>query len=213
MKFFKTIIFMITVLGCLGIAAWLTSSMFGHASIGNVLADGIKSPEIALERFWMASLSGNENVVNDVSKRPSGDWWNVCDDEGAIVGSDSEYELLPAGNVEHGESGKGRTEASDGRFSGENVPNDLRIFARYIYGSRVNLKRLKIISNQSYEDEALITFEVASYMGGAANSEKFAAGFIKVKNEWKIIGIIQTGVFDFVDDQINYGTNRSLCGQ
>jgi len=54
-------------------------------------------------------------------------------------------------NVGIGESGRAGIEAPEESFGGENVPGDLRIFARYIYGSQVKLKRLEIVSNQSYE--------------------------------------------------------------
>ena len=175
-----------------------------------------KSPEIALEKFWQSSFNGNEKMVNAIASLPSDDWLNSCVGKSLSNQNTSnsnhtvlDKEIVTESKTVEGE--KGYNTDLEVSFSGENISDNIRIFSRYIYGSKIKWNRFNVTDKRSYNDEALLNVEIANYSGDFSNSEKFVFAFKKVEDEWKIIGIIQTGVFKFVDDQIHYGSFRPVC--
>lgn len=173
-----------------------------------------KSPEIALEKYWQASFNGDEKMVNTVSSIPNEYWWTNCISQSSPKKDNSDKDKIILVREDMSESKSVRQNDiynKETSFSGENIPDNIRIFSRYIFGSKVKWNRFKVVDKHSYNDETLLNIEIANYSGDFSNSEKFAFAFKKIEDEWKIIGIIQTGVFKFVDDQIRYGDFRPIC--
>jgi hypothetical protein len=212
----KSMVFMFTtgllLLSIAGLVVILNSKADNHYA-GHTI-EKITSPETALETYIHGAITGNEKLVNAIAIRANDDWLNECINKSQTENEEivnnlelsSNQEMLKTQTEE-----KRNSEEQKVSFNGDNVSENIRIFSRYIFVGKIAKERFKIVDKQMFDSEALLRVEISDNRGNFSNSEKFAFAFTKINNEWKIIGIVQTGVFEFVDNKIQYGSPRPLC--
>lgn len=165
---------------------------------------GISSPEVTLEEFWKAALKRDEEKLSGIMSPVNVNLFSECDKENASSESQSntQNELLEIGDKRKDDYSKKPILPPSSR----NISNSIDIFATYIYANKISYSRVKILNKKTFNDETLLVIGVADNNNDFANGEKFAFAFKEINNGWKLSTVVQLEIFNFVDENIKYGS-------
>lgn len=160
--------------------------------------NSLSSPEIAVSEFWKAIYNNNEEKLIEIAPVSDINIFEKCPEK--EITSDIEF-VKYDGN-------KQKTYNDDPTlpFSSKELSDNTRIFARYIYATKIKWNRFKIINEKTYNDEALLTVQIADINNNFSKGEKFAFALKRTDEEWKLVRVVQLGVFSFVDENIEYAS-------
>jgi hypothetical protein len=178
------------------------------------------TPEIALKKYWQASFLGNKEALNEMSLLPEEYWWAGCEplktvesitklSTEELTSGDDKFSHLSQSKADRLNNSK-EPQIDDVDFSGANILNS-KFLSKYIWASKIEWKRFRVISKQGYKNEVLLNVEIADFYGSFTKSTKHGFGFKKVGEEWKLIDTFQSDTLGFIDYKFKYGTEQSVC--
>lgn len=161
----------------------------------------LSSPEIALSEFWRAAYQGDEERLIEVSPFSEINVFDRCPKEELP----SPIEFVSYGGEKQVSYNKDTTLP----FSSDDLTNNIKIFARYIYANKVNWNRFKVIDEKFYNDEALLKVGIADYRNNFSKGEQYAFAFKKERGEWKLIRATQLFQTELTYENIEYASPQS----
>ncbi len=174
------------------------------------------SPKFVLESFWKNSFSGNAERVFQLSKLPPDDMLQDC------IGKQSEDKKLDSDipqltNNRLEEIDKINTEMeptseSDISFSSKSVDSSITNLARYIYTTKLDFSRVKIITERSFQNEAILEIQISDLNGKFNYSSQKMLFFNRDGNDWVIIASVNKGSDEnLVWNNLRFATPRFSC--
>jgi hypothetical protein len=179
------------------------------------------TPEIALKNYWRASFLGNKGSLNEMSLPPEEFWWDGCElqkevesttelSTAELISDEDKFSHLRQSEKDRLNNSK-QLQIDSIDFVGANISDGIRYSSEYIWASKVEWKRFRVVSKQVYNNEAFLKVEIADSYGNFTKSTKHGFGFKKVGEEWKLIDTFRADVLGFIDYNFKYGTEQSVC--